>query len=63
MACLIRAWYLPTQQAGFILVRPTVTIYGEEVQTRCGETGINAMYCGADQQVYYSRLIATRAPI
>ncbi len=63
IACLIRAWYLPTQQAGFILVRPTVTIYGDEVQTRCGKTGINAMYCGADQQVYYSRLIATRAPI
>lgn len=63
MECLVRAWYVPMQQAGFVIVRPTVTIYGEKMTTKCGDTGINAFYCGADQQVYYSRLITTRAPI
>lgn len=58
MACLVRAWEPPVSDAGYTIVRPTVTIYGEEVQTKCGKAaGGNAFYCPADQQVYYSRTL------
>lgn len=58
MACLVRAWEPPVTDAGYVIVRPTVTIYGDEVQTKCGKAGGgNAFYCPADQQVYYSRTL------
>jgi uncharacterized protein len=57
MECLVRVWQPPVTNAGFIIVRPTVTIYGQELTTKCGTSGINAFYCTADQQVYYSRLL------
>jgi uncharacterized protein len=57
MECLVRVWQPPITNAGFIIVRPTVTIYGQELTTKCGTSGINAFYCTADQQVYYSRLL------
>ena len=57
MECLVRVWQPPITNAGFIIVRPTVTIYGEEVTTKCGTTGVNAFYCPADQQIYYSNLL------
>jgi predicted metalloprotease len=62
MECLVRVWEPPITNAGFIIVRPTVTIYGEELTTKCGTTGINALYCTADQQVYYSRLLPQALP-
>jgi uncharacterized protein len=60
--CLVRVWEPPVTNAGYIIVRPTVTIYGEELTTKCGRTGINAFYCTADQQVYYSRLLPQALP-
>lgn len=55
-ACLTRTWGPMLEQAGFAVVRPTVTIYGKSIDTGCGEIDfINAVYCGVDQQVYYSR--------
>jgi predicted metalloprotease len=57
MECLVRVWEPPITNAGFIIVRPTVTIYGEELTTKCGKSGVNAFYCTADQQVYYSNLL------
>ena len=54
MECLVRVWQPPVEQAGLIIVRPTVTIYGDKMTTKCGTSGVNAFYCAADQQVYYS---------
>ena len=54
MECLMRVWQPPVTAAGWQIVRPSVTIYGEKITTKCGESGINAFYCSADQQVYYS---------
>ena len=62
MECLVRVWEPPVTNAGFILVRPTVTIYGRELTTKCGKTGVNAFYCTADQQVYYSNLLPQALP-
>jgi uncharacterized protein len=62
MECLVRVWQPPITNAGFIIVRPTVTIYGQELTTKCGTSGINAFYCTADQQVYYSRLLPEALP-
>ncbi len=62
MECLVRVWEPPVTNAGFIIVRPTVTIYGEELTTKCGKSGVNAFYCTADQQVYYSNLLPEALP-
>jgi uncharacterized protein len=62
MECLTRVWEPPVTDAGWIIVRPTVTIYGEELTTKCGTSGINAFYCSADQQVYYSDLLPQALP-
>lgn len=63
MECLVRVWEMPITNAKFVIVRPTVTIYGEELTTKCGTTGINAFYCSADQQVYYSRYLPQALPV
>jgi predicted metalloprotease len=58
MACLVRAWEPPVTAAGYQIVRPSVTIYGDSITTKCGKAGGgNAFYCPADQQVYYSRTL------
>ncbi len=59
MACLVRVWEPPLRQAGFQIYRPTVTIYGSQISTKCGsgEMPDNAFYCGADQQIYWSRTL------
>ena len=62
MECLVRVWEPPVTSAGFTIVRPTVTIYGEELTTKCGKSGVNAFYCTADQQVYYSNLLPEALP-
>ena len=62
MECLVRVWEPPVTNARFIIVRPTVTIYGKELTTKCGRTGVNAFYCTADQQVYYSNLLPQALP-
>ncbi|SDR79677.1 hypothetical protein SAMN04488543_0499 [Friedmanniella luteola] len=63
MECLVRVWQPPVEGARFQIVRPTVTVYGEEITTRCGKSGVNAFYCGADQQVYYSNLLDDAVPV
>ena len=63
MECLIRVWQPPVTQAGLQIVRPTVTIYGEKMTTKCGTSGVNAFYCTADQQVYYSNRLPDAIPI
>ena len=62
MECLVRVWQPPITAAGFIIVRPTVTIYGQEITTKCGTTGVNAFYCSADQQIYYSNQLPQAIP-
>jgi uncharacterized protein len=63
MECLVRVWQPPVEGAQFRIVRPTVTIYGSQITTKCGKSGINAFYCGADQQVYYSNRLDNAVPI
>ena len=45
------------------IVRPTVTIYGREINTKCGKSGVNAFYCSADQQIYFSNQLPRAVPI
>ncbi len=63
MECLVRVWEPPVTDAGLIIVRPSVTIYGAKTTTRCGTSGVNAFYCAADQQVYYSDQLDDELPI
>jgi predicted metalloprotease len=63
MECLVRFWQPPVEDAGFQIVRPTVTIYGRDVTTKCGTSKVNAFYCSADQQVYFSNLLPQAVPI
>lgn len=61
--CLMRVWNPPVTAAGWVLPRPSVTIYGEKITTKCGESGVNAFYCSADQQIYFSNLLPQAVPI
>ena len=63
MECLVRVWEPPVTAAGLIIVRPSVTIYGAKTTTKCGSSGVNAFYCAADQQVYYSNRLDDELPI
>ncbi len=63
MECLVRVWQPPVTKAGFQIVRPTVTIYGAKITTKCGTSEVNAFYCSADQQVYFSNQLADNVPI
>ena len=63
MECLMRVWQPPVEAARFQIVRPTVTVYGSEITTRCGKSGVNAFYCAADQQVYFSNRLADAVEI
>lgn len=61
--CLMRVWDPPVAAAGFVLPRPSVTIYGQQITTKCGESDVNAFYCSADQQIYFSNLLPQAVPI
>lgn len=63
MECLVRVWEPPVEAAQFEIVRPTVTVYGSSITTRCGKAEVNAFYCGADQQVYYSNRLDESVPV
>lgn len=55
-ACLMKVWQEPITDAGFKLPRPPVTVYNEPITTGCGELNeVNAVYCGADQRIYYAK--------
>ncbi len=62
MECLVRTWQPPITKAGYQILRPTVTIYGDSIQTKCGNSGVNAFYCSGDQQIYYSKLLPDAFP-
>ncbi|OYO00192.1 neutral zinc metallopeptidase [Enemella evansiae] len=66
MGCNMRVWNPPFTGTGkYELVRPIVNVYGESVTSPCGggkAMGPNAMYCAANQQVYYSRKIQDANP-
>ncbi len=55
MVCLVRVWGPTIDQAGFKIHRPSVTVFTEPIQTRCGtmKDNVNAFYCSGDQQVYF----------
>jgi predicted metalloprotease len=62
MECLVRVWQPPVTNADFLIVRPTVTVYGDKITTKCGSVGVNAFYCSADQQLYYSNQLPRAIP-
>jgi len=62
MECLVRVWQPPITNADFEIVRPTVTVYGDKITTKCGSVGVNAFYCSADQQLYYSNQLPKAIP-
>lgn len=66
MACNMRVWDLPFRATGtYDLVRPKVNVYHERVSHPCGggkESGPNGLYCGANQEVYFSRLLPKAHP-
>lgn len=62
-ACMMRVFDPPLSDAGYIAVRPSVTVYTSPVETRCGTMPrANAAYCAADQQVYYSTELPAIVP-
>ncbi|MDR2930234.1 MAG: neutral zinc metallopeptidase [Propionibacteriaceae bacterium] len=53
--CLMAAWFPPVVDSGFELPHPSVTVYTSKVTSACGELPLsNAVYCSADQQIYYA---------
>lgn len=55
-ACLWRVWSGPLEASGYQLPRPPVTVYTEPITTGCGKLDeVNAVYCAADQRIYYAR--------
>lgn len=62
MECLMRVWEPPVTEAGWELVRPSVTVYSDKIKTKCGESGVNAFYCSGDQQVYFSNQLVRLLP-
>lgn len=55
VGCLMTVWSGPVTQAGYELPRPPVIVYSTPITTGCGKLGTeNAVYCGADQKVYYA---------
>jgi uncharacterized protein len=62
MECLVRVWQPPITNADFQIVRPSVTVYSDKITTKCGSVGVNAFYCSADQQLYYSNQLPKVIP-
>ncbi len=54
--CLVKAWGPVLESTGYSIVRPRVIVFsGSEVQSPCGRLEeMNAYYCAADQNIYYS---------
>lgn len=67
MECQLRVWGPPIEGAGFTAVRPSVTVYSDQVVSACGsmkgDKAVNAFYCPADQRVFYSTLLSDALPI
>lgn len=55
VGCLMAVWNQPVAQAGYELPRPPVIVFTSPITTGCGKLPTeNAVYCGADQKIYYS---------
>ncbi len=53
--CLMTVWHTPVEAASDQLYRPSITIFDRDIDVPgCGETEINAFFCPADQQIYWS---------
>lgn len=53
--CAMKVWAGPLERAGWLLPRPSVTVYSEAVTTACGTLPThNAYYCSGDQRLYYA---------
>jgi predicted metalloprotease len=62
-ACLYRVWGPEIEAAGFIPIRPSVTVYSGTVQTACGQIeSMNAAFCNADQQIYFADDLSDMIP-
>ncbi|MDR1386878.1 MAG: neutral zinc metallopeptidase [Propionibacteriaceae bacterium] len=63
VTCLMGTWSEPLSRAGFVMPQPTITVYTEPIKTRCGKLPMqNAVYCSADQQIYYALDLAQEFP-
>lgn len=63
VACLMKTWIVPMEAAGFQMPRPSVTVYDTPITTKCGKLPMpNAVYCGADQQIYFSKNLPSVVP-
>jgi predicted metalloprotease len=63
IGCLMTVWNDPVTKAGYELPRPPVIIYSTPITTGCGKADTqNAMYCSADQKVYYATDLPTILP-
>jgi predicted metalloprotease len=61
--CLMASWYGPVADAGYSLPRPSVTVYTSAMNSACGELPMyNAVYCAADQQIYYAKNLIEAFP-
>ena len=55
VGCLMGVWNEPISQAGYELPRPPVIVFSTPTTTGCGKLETeNAVYCGADQKIYYA---------
>lgn len=52
-ACLMRVWAPMIQNVGFTMHRPTVTMFSNSIQSKCGNitNTYNAFYCNIDGQI------------
>jgi predicted metalloprotease len=61
--CLMATWTPVIIQAGFQLPHPSVTVYSQEVNSPCGILPMeNAVYCAADQQIYFAADLVDAMP-
>lgn len=63
VTCNLRVWGPSLERAGFTTHRPSVTIYGKEINSPCGKSSINAFYCSANQQLYFSNQMFEVLPV
>jgi predicted metalloprotease len=61
--CLWQVWSPPVQAASFEMPRPPVTVYTKPITTACGKIDeANALYCAADQRIYYAKALTGDLP-
>ena len=63
MGCLMTVFERPVVAAGFVMPRPSVTVYSAPIKTACGDfKEVNAAYCAGDQRVYYAKPLLKAFP-